>query len=38
MLRHSSSQAELAVLAADTELNAIRIDLVGLVLQGIAYA
>ena len=37
MLSQGSTQAELAVLAADTELNALRIDLVGLVQHGIAY-
>ena len=37
MLSQGSTQAELAVLAADTELNALRIDLVGLVQHGIGY-
>jgi hypothetical protein len=37
MLSQGSTQAELAVLAGDTELNALRIDLVGLVQHGIAY-
>ena len=37
LLSQGSTQAELAVLAGDTELNALRIDLVGLVQHGIGY-
>ena len=38
MLSQGSTQAELAVLAADTEINALRIDLVGLVQHGLTYS
>jgi hypothetical protein len=38
MLSQGSTQAELAVLAGDTELNALRIDLVGLVQHGLTYS
>jgi hypothetical protein len=35
MLVYGSSQAELAVLAADSPINALRIDLVGLAQHGV---
>ena len=37
MLSQGSTQADLAVMAADTELNAIQINLVGLAQHGVAY-